>query len=63
MYRSHCGVCCEKTGMMLSNADVERLDRMGYDREKFARYDRHGFVRLRNHHERWAYLDHSVNRV
>jgi len=48
MHCSHCGLCCEKTEMMLSNADVERLEKMGYHRQKFARYDRHGFVRLKN---------------
>jgi len=45
---SHCGVCCEKTEMMLSNADIERLERLGYNRQKFVHYDRHGFARLRN---------------
>lgn len=45
---SHCGVCCEKTEMLLSNADVERLERMGYNRQKFVRFNGHGFVRLRN---------------
>ena len=45
---SRCGACCEKTEMMLSNADVERLERVGYNRLKFARSDRNGFVRLRN---------------
>jgi hypothetical protein len=45
---SRCGVCCEKTEMMLSNADIKRLEGMGYDRQKFVRQDRHGFIRLRN---------------
>jgi Fe-S-cluster containining protein len=48
MYCSHCGVCCERTEMLLSNANVERLERMGYNRLKFVRFDGHGFVRLRN---------------
>ena len=48
MYCSHCGLCCEKTEMLLSDADVERLERMGYERQEFVRFDRHGFVRLRN---------------
>lgn len=34
--------------MMLSNSDVERLEGEGHTRQKFVRYDRHGFVRLRN---------------
>jgi len=45
---SHCGVCCEKTEMMLSNTDIERLERLGHDRQKFVQYDRHGFARLKN---------------
>jgi hypothetical protein len=43
-------MCCEKTEMMLSNADVERLERLGYNIQKFVRRDRHGFVRLKNCH-------------
>jgi len=35
--------------MLLSEADVEVLKRAGHDRSKFARFDRDGFVRLRNH--------------
>jgi Fe-S-cluster containining protein len=35
---------------MLSNADVERLEKAGYTRQKFMRYDKHGFARLRNYH-------------
>jgi Fe-S-cluster containining protein len=41
---SRCGACCEKTEMMLSNADVKRLEIMGYARQKFVRQDRHGFI-------------------
>jgi Fe-S-cluster containining protein len=35
--------------MMLSYADIELLERLGYGRQKFTRQDNHGFVRLRNH--------------
>jgi len=48
MHCSHCGVCCEKTEMMLSNADVERLERVGYNKQKFMRYDRKGLAKLKN---------------
>ena len=54
---SHCGICCEKTGMMLSNADVERLEKVGYNRQKFIRYDKHGFARLRNCHGFCVFYD------
>lgn len=45
---SDCGVCCEKTEMMLSNADIKRLEKLGYKRSKFVRYDKHGFAKLQN---------------
>jgi Fe-S-cluster containining protein len=54
---SHCGICCEKTEMLLSNADVERLEKAGYDRPKFIRYDKHGFARLRNRHGFCVFYD------
>jgi hypothetical protein len=34
--------------MLLSSADVERLERVGYDRWKFMYHDRNGFARLKN---------------
>jgi Fe-S-cluster containining protein len=34
--------------MMLSNADVERLEEEGYNRQSFMRHDRRGYARLRN---------------
>jgi len=45
---SHCGICCEKTEMMLSNVDIERLEKEGYSRQKFMRSDKYGFSRLKN---------------
>lgn len=50
MYCSRCGLCCEETEMLLSNADIRRLERMGHKRQKFVLYDSHGFARLRNRH-------------
>jgi hypothetical protein len=34
--------------MVLSSADVERLERAGYDRNKFIYHDKNGYVRLKN---------------
>lgn len=34
--------------MLLSKTDVERLERLGYPRERFVRFDRTGFIKLRN---------------
>jgi Fe-S-cluster containining protein len=44
---SHCGLCCEKTEMLLSSADVKRLERLAC-RQEFARSGKHGYVRLKN---------------
>jgi Fe-S-cluster containining protein len=57
MLCSHCGICCEKTEMMLSNADIERLERLGYNRQKVTRYDKYGFARLRNRHGFCVFYD------
>jgi Fe-S-cluster containining protein len=48
MFCSHCGVCCENTEMLLSDADIEHLERKGHDEQNFTRYDRHGYARLKN---------------
>ena len=45
---SNCGICCQQTMMMLSNADVTRLEKAGYDKNKFSRRDKHGFLILKN---------------
>jgi Fe-S-cluster containining protein len=57
MHCSHCGVCCEKTEMMLSSADVERLEKMSHNRQEFMRCDGRGFVRLRNRHKVCVFYD------
>jgi len=57
MYCSRCGICCEKTEMMLSNADVEHLEKAGYNKQKFMRYDRQGFAKLKNSHGACVFYD------
>ena len=34
--------------MLLSNADIERLEKRGYNKRFFARFDRDGYAKLRN---------------
>jgi len=50
-------VCCEKTEMILSKTDIERLERLGHARQKFVRYDRYGFARLKNRHGFCVFYD------
>jgi len=45
---SRCGICCQKTKMPLSIKDVTRLEKVGYGRWEFLRYDTQGFLRLQN---------------
>jgi Fe-S-cluster containining protein len=59
---SHCGICCEKTEMLLSKEDVERLLRKGYKKDRFARCDKKGFVKLRNYGGYCVFYDHERRR-
>jgi Fe-S-cluster containining protein len=43
--------------MLLSSADAERLERVGYDRRKFVRSDERGYVRLKNRHGFCVFYD------
>ncbi len=54
---SHCGICCERTEMLLSNSDIKRIERLGYDRQKFVRYEKHGFARLKNRNRLCVFYD------
>jgi Fe-S-cluster containining protein len=62
MHCSHCGLCCKKTEMPLSNIDIERLKRTGYDRKKFVRSDKHGYVRLNNRRGFCVFYDAEKHR-
>jgi len=59
---SHCGICCEKTEMMLSNADIELLEKVGYTRQKFMRYDRQSYAKLKNRHGFCVFYDVEKHR-
>jgi Fe-S-cluster containining protein len=48
--------------MPLSNTDIERLKRTGYDRKKFARSDKHGYVRLKNRRGFCVFYDAEKHR-
>ena len=48
MICSRCGECCRETEMLLSNEDIERFEKKGYNRNEFARFDREGYAILRN---------------
>ena len=48
MHCMRCGECCKETEMLLSNKDIERLERKGYGRTFFVRVDKDGYAILRN---------------
>ncbi|MGQ9625045.1 MAG: YkgJ family cysteine cluster protein [Candidatus Bathycorpusculaceae bacterium] len=54
---SRCGACCRKTEMLLSEEDIKRLEKIGYSREEFVRYDRQAFAKLRNRHGHCVFYD------
>lgn len=43
-----CGTCCTQTQMLLSEADIKRLERSGYARDFFIRFSKSGYAQLRN---------------
>jgi Fe-S-cluster containining protein len=57
----HCGVCCRDTEMLLSAEDIERLERKGYRKEFFVRFDRAGYAKLRNRQGHCVFYDFEKN--
>jgi len=43
-----CGECCKGTEMLLSNKDIERLERKGYERNSFVHFNEDGYAVLQN---------------
>jgi Fe-S-cluster containining protein len=43
-----CGVCCTETEMLLSVDDINRLEKKGYQKDFFVRFDKDGYAILRN---------------
>ena len=52
-----CGACCRETEMLLSTEDIERLERKGYSKEFFVRFDRAGYAKLRNQQDHCVFYD------
>jgi Fe-S-cluster containining protein len=57
-----CGVCCRETEMLLSLKDIERLERKGYDRDFFARFDSQGYAMLKNNRGYCVFYDAEKRR-
>lgn len=45
---TRCGTCCQETEMLLSKEDILRLEKKGYPKEFFTRYDKEGYATMRN---------------
>jgi Fe-S-cluster containining protein len=45
---ARCGICCLETDMLLSAIDIRHLEKKGYSKESFTRFDKNGYVLLRN---------------
>ena len=45
---TRCGICCQETDMLLSALDIKRLEKKGYSKESFTRFDKNGYALLRN---------------
>jgi uncharacterized protein len=49
MHCSNCGVCCTETEMLLSKKDIKRLEKKGFRQNEFAKFDKQGYVQLKNY--------------
>jgi len=45
---SNCGVCCTETEMLLSQKDIIRIEKKGFSKKHFAKYNRQGYAQLKN---------------
>ena len=45
---THCGLCCEETEMLLTNADITALEKLGYPTRSFVHFNKKGTAQLRN---------------
>lgn len=45
---SHCGVCCTETEMLLSEKDIRRLTKKGFNKSYFVKYIEQGYAQLKN---------------
>lgn len=59
---SNCGVCCTETEMLLSKRDLKRLERKGFRRIEFAKFDKQGYVQLKNRDGYCVFYDRDIRR-
>jgi uncharacterized protein len=59
---SHCGVCCTETEMLLCKEDIKRLQKKGYNKKYFLRYDKAGYAMLRNRNGYCVFYDLEKHR-
>jgi Fe-S-cluster containining protein len=57
-----CGACCKETEMLLSTEDIERLERRGYSKKFFVRFDSEGYAKLRNLQDHCVFYDAEKQR-
>ena len=58
---SKCGVCCTETEMLLSQKDIERLEKRGFKQSYFVKISKHGYAQLKNRGDYCIFYD-SKNR-
>lgn len=62
MHCTNCGVCCTETEMLLLKKDIRRLERRGFLRIEFARFDKEGYVQLKNRDGYCVFYDRNNQR-
>ena len=54
---SNCGVCCTETEMLLSEKDIDRLLKKGFDLKYFVKFDKYGYAFLKNNKGHCVFRD------
>ncbi len=54
---SNCGVCCTETEMLLCLQDITRLEKKGFSKGYFAKFDRQGYAVLKNRNGYCVFYD------
>jgi hypothetical protein len=59
---SNCGVCCTETEMLLSEKDISRLVNRGFSKSFFAKFNKEGYIQLKNRDGYCVFYDNKKRR-
>jgi Fe-S-cluster containining protein len=52
-----CGMCCHETEMLVTQDDIRRIERLGFEKQRFVRMGSSGYFMLKNNHKHCVFFD------